>query len=1361
MKHRSFTTLAITLLLACAGSGCGPDAPETANPGDSVSTRADTTTEPESTTAAVEKPVEQPASEPVSEPASAMPSATNDDEILIVASAEDDTLRLNVDHASIIKNWDQKNQERGALIYAEFCVPCHGADGLQTNNENARAFGRDAFKNAADPVTLWRTLTSGIGDMPAHDWLSPQERYDVIHYLREAIVKESNPSQYVAVNAAYLEGLPVEEVEYRPLRNQVVELSLFNGKDLSEWSYRKGDADVSPPPSWQVGTAALDPDDPAKLIAKPGGTEMVNPATGENILSNTVHGDAIIVVEVLVAKGSNSGIYVQGRYEIQVFDSHGIDPNSQDWTATHMGAIYGRRRGASNPSKPPGEWNKFEINFAAPRFDAKGNKIQNAKLLEVVLNGEIIHQGVEMEEQTFGGPYAKEGPVGALYLQGDHGPVAYRNLEITPITKQAERDFGPALGSQIGREVSSAFTIRLSHGTSIAYNLQRMSLASTWQGEFLNLDETHHYREWGSGKAYAGGAQLPGLESWYWGFDNTLDYPREGVKPRSPLPEDWLDYHGHYLHGDRAILSYAINGRDVLETPEAHMQDRLLAVSHSLHISAGSTPLKLCVGTQNQEERMVSGVVPLDGSSLPVDKAGPAETHLALSAAMKPDGTLGEFVVAALLGETGGVTWEADFELACPPLAEGTPDTPCKPHPGPQDETAGGQLPFQSEGVTGYGYASNVAPQFNDPACVAVGQCPAVDDPKNSQHARTAIMFGPSRREYYEVVLDKPLCVRGIDYWFITYEQNLPPGFDVDPAVEYWNPNTCEYVRVEDQVISPGDYPTMGKRNVSFRPTKSTRFRFSKSGQSWLYVHRFELLEIEDRQRLSLLIPPGDASRVVRVVRSSGKGQADLDRFVKLVESLRQQDPVDPGTMTKGGPRRWPETMVTRGKLSTEKKDYVVDTIPLPEGNPWNAWIRTAAFDFFKDGRIAISTHGGDVYVVSGIEGDFSDIRWRRFATGLYEPMGLRVVDDVIYTTCRDRLVRLHDINNDGEADFFENFYSDRDVSTSYHAYSFDLQTDTDGNFYYVKTGRFTEFELPGAVIKVSPDGKKDEVYATGFRVPNGMGIGADNVIYTGDNQGEWIPASKINRVKPGGFYGVSKATAKSPETFDRPIVWMPQECDSSSGGQVWVDDKRWGPLSGRLLHTSFGKGKVYSVMMQDMGDVVQAAVVALPLEFESGIMRGRVNHRDGQVYVTGLTGWGHPVGSKDGCLHRVRYTGEKSHLLLDTRVETDGVRLTFSCALDPEIAANVESYKVEEWQYLWRASYGSKHYSPRNPQEEGQDVVPVTGAVVSEDGKSVVLKMPSIHPVDQMKIVFKIQAADAVALEESVYLTIHRVPGA
>jgi len=649
-----------------------------------------------------------------------------------------------------------------------------------------------------------------------------------------------------------------------------------------------------------------------------------------------------------------------------------------------------------------------------------------------------------------------------------------------------------------------------------------------------------------------------------------------------------------------------------------------------------------------------------------------------------------------------------------------------------------------------------VADQWNDIASAPVGQCPL----EVTNHERCAIQYGFPSREFYEVVLDKPLCVRGTELNTISYEYSEPLDFETDPAIEYWDENTCSYVRVHDQRFTPGDWPTSGERTVTFRPVKSTRFRFSKNGHgNWWYIHYFRLLELEDRQRISLAIPPSDQSRLVQVIRGSGDGQAELDRFVNLFGTLGASPTEDPAALTQGGPRRWRETLIMQGKQSTEQDAYVVDTIPLPKGNPWNAWLRTAALDFFSDGRLAVSTYGGDVYVVSGLDDRLDRIKWRRFATGLYEPLGLKIVDEVIYVTCRDRLVRLHDLNHDGEADFYENFYADLDVSSGYHAYHFDLDTDRAGNFYYAKTGRFTDFALPGALIKVSPDGKTGEIFCTGFRVPNGLGIGPEDAIYVSDNQGEWVPASKISLVQKDGFYGVSKASVIPPTTFDKPILWMPQEFDNSSGGQLWVDDPRWGPLSGRLLHTSFGKGRLCSVMTQEVEGVEQAAIVALPLKFAAGIQRARVGPHDGQVYVTGLTGWGHPQDASDGCLQRVRYTGEKAYLLLDADVRPEGILLRFSCPLDRNVATNTASYQAQEWLYRWAPSYGSQHYSPQNPEQEGQDVVTVAAAEISEKGRAVLLKIPNLHPVDQLQIDFQLQSADGVELKETVYLTIHRIP--
>ena len=202
----------------------------------------------------------------------------------------------------------------------------------------------------------------------------------------------------------------------------------FNGKDLKGWvTKRRGSMGY-----WTVGTAALDKSDPRKFVVLPKGKELINArGGGVDLYSKYVHGDAIIKIEVMVPKGSNSGIYVHGEYEIQILDSYGRDkrPGAGD-----MGAIYG----AAPPKKPkykkPGEWSQYEIHFRAPRFDASGKKrIARAMFLKVILNGRVIHQNLRMKGPTPGGVDGKEKPKGPLMFQGNHGPVALRNIEIFPL----------------------------------------------------------------------------------------------------------------------------------------------------------------------------------------------------------------------------------------------------------------------------------------------------------------------------------------------------------------------------------------------------------------------------------------------------------------------------------------------------------------------------------------------------------------------------------------------------------------------------------------------------------------------------------------------------------------------------------------------------------------------------------------------------------------------------------------------------------------------------------------------------------------------------------------------------------------
>ena len=198
----------------------------------------------------------------------------------------------------------------------------------------------------------------------------------------------------------------------------------FNGKDLTGWKCR-GDAAKT---QWVVGAAKLDPDNPTKLAVEQGGNELINKSRGVDLYSEQKFGDCLLTIEVMVPKGSNSGIYLMGNYEIQVLDSFGKDDNAGPGD---MGGIYGAAAPKNPKYKAPGEWQKFEIHFVAPKFE-DGKKVANAKFVKMVLNGVTIHENVEVKGVT-GGAMSAEAATGPLMFQGDHGPVAFRNIEIRPL----------------------------------------------------------------------------------------------------------------------------------------------------------------------------------------------------------------------------------------------------------------------------------------------------------------------------------------------------------------------------------------------------------------------------------------------------------------------------------------------------------------------------------------------------------------------------------------------------------------------------------------------------------------------------------------------------------------------------------------------------------------------------------------------------------------------------------------------------------------------------------------------------------------------------------------------------------------
>ena len=202
------------------------------------------------------------------------------------------------------------------------------------------------------------------------------------------------------------------------------------GKSLDGWQ-AKGPIEDS---KWAVGTAKVDPGNPRALVVGPlgdGPPELITTTGhGKDIFTEAKFGDCTVELEVMVPKGSNSGVYLMGEYEIQVLDSFGkeqVGPGD-------MGGIYGAAAPKVNAAGEPGTWQKYVIEFVAPRFEGD-KKTANAKFVKITLNDQVIHENVEMQKSTGGAVAGKEAPEGPLMFQGNHGAVAYRNIKIIPAEK--------------------------------------------------------------------------------------------------------------------------------------------------------------------------------------------------------------------------------------------------------------------------------------------------------------------------------------------------------------------------------------------------------------------------------------------------------------------------------------------------------------------------------------------------------------------------------------------------------------------------------------------------------------------------------------------------------------------------------------------------------------------------------------------------------------------------------------------------------------------------------------------------------------------------------------------------------------
>ncbi|MDQ3534025.1 MAG: PA14 domain-containing protein [Bacteroidota bacterium] len=411
--------------------------------------------------------------------------------------------------------------------------------------------------------------------------------------------------------------------------------------------------------------------------------------------------------------------------------------------------------------------------------------------------------------------------------------------------------------------------------------------------------------------------------------------------------------------------------------------------------------------------------------------------------------------------------------------------------------------------------------------------------------------------------------------------------------------------------------------------------------------------------------------------------------------------------------------------------EAVHPSFDLAQARPDDFQPKVGGMDFLPDGRMVVSTWDslGSVFILDGVQGnDPAAIKVKRIAYGLAEPLGLKVVDNEIYVMQKQELTRLIDHNNDDIIDEYQTVANAWRVSSNFHEFAFGLLYK-DGFFYATLAtainpgGASTQPQIPdrGKVIKISKDGSV-EFFASGLRTPNGIGFGVDKEIFIADNQGDWLPASKIVHLQEGKWYGSRSVDFEGTANFTEklPVVWLPQDEIGNSPSQPALLDV--GPYKNQMIHGEVTHGGIKRVFTEKVDGEYQGAVFRFSQGLEAGVNR-LIWGPDGALYIGGVgsTGnWGH-IGKLKYGLQKLTFNNKSTFEMLAVRAKSDGVEIEFTEPLKNGVGTNAADFEVKQWYYKPTAEYGGPKINDQN--------LKVLAVTVSEDRRRVFLKLAGMKP--------------------------------
>nr|WP_233580444.1 PA14 domain-containing protein [Streptomyces triticirhizae] len=399
---------------------------------------------------------------------------------------------------------------------------------------------------------------------------------------------------------------------------------------------------------------------------------------------------------------------------------------------------------------------------------------------------------------------------------------------------------------------------------------------------------------------------------------------------------------------------------------------------------------------------------------------------------------------------------------------------------------------------------------------------------------------------------------------------------------------------------------------------------------------------------------------------------------------------------------------------------------------------QVSAMDWLPDDRLAITTWGGtdnvagEAYILDNVTGTTSpdQVTYTKIAEGLNEPMGIKWVDGSLYVSEKHQLTRLVDDNGDEVADSHETV-AEWPYGGNFHEFAFGLLYE-DGYFYLnlsvaIDLGGNTTDPQPapnrGTTIRVSQETGEVEYIAGGLRTPHGIGWGPEGEIFVTDNQGGWLPSSKLLHIEQDRFFN---HYMNPPGPFDenevtKPVLWMPQnEIGNSPSTPLTLNE---GPYAGQMLIADVTYGGLQRAYLEQVDGAYQGALFRHTQGLEVGVTRVSLGP-DGALYIGGLGAggnWGQE-GKLNYGLQKLTPNGNSVFDIHEMRATSNGFVLSYTEPLSQETAdALAGAYQVEQWRYEPTSDYGG----PKLDQETLQ----VTSAELSEDGTEVTLVIDGLQP--------------------------------